>query len=105
MRDITEIPQDGRDLQIANSVVPKAANVLSIQLGYLEYAQDFGVDLRYFLQSNLRFQNASFLSYLVTRLTQHQINVVEVLATLKSLYEQFTFNVSDADNNSGGLIA
>jgi hypothetical protein len=105
MKDIIEVPSDGRDLRVQNSVVPKAANVLSVQLGSLEYAQDFGVDLRYFLQSNLKFQNESFKAYLVTRLTQHQINVVEVLKTLQTFYEQFTFSVTDADNNSGGLIA
>lgn len=101
--DIVSI-QDGLDMGIAVTDVSKAANVLSVQLGDLEYAQDFGVDLRYFLTNNLQFQNESFKAYLVERLTTNQINVVNVVEVLNTLFSQLTFSVGDAANESKGFI-
>lgn len=102
MLDIINI-EDGLDLQVGNTAVPKAANVLSIQLGDLEYAPTFGVDLRYFLEAGLQFQNASFKAYLVDRLTQSQVQVSQVLEILETLYSQYTFFVGD-NRNLEGLI-
>lgn len=103
MLDIIEIA-DGQDMKTADSAVPKAANVLSIQLESLEYAPKFGVDLAFFLESNFQFQNESFKSYLVERLTAHQINVSQVTETLETLFNQYTFFVDAADGLPGGLI-
>lgn len=105
MLDIVEIPEDGRDIGIQDSAVPKAANVLSVQLGSLEYAPTFGVDLDYFLQSGLQFQNESFKGYLVQRLTESQVKVAEVETMIEKLYQENTISVAAADEDtSGGLI-
>ncbi len=103
MLDIIEVA-DGKDLGVADSIVPKAANLLSVQLGALEYAPNFGVDLRYFLENPVRFQNESFKAYLIQRLTENQISVSEVLETLEALFEKYTFFVGDANQDTGGLI-
>ena len=103
MLDIVEI-QDGKDLGVADTAVTKAANVLSIQLGSLEYAPDFGVDLRFFLTSNLQFQNDSFKAYLVDRLTHSQVNVSDVRETLEALFSRYTFFVGDASESMRGFI-
>jgi hypothetical protein len=103
MLDIIEI-EDGKDLLILDSVVKRAANVISTQLGSLEYAPDFGVDLKYFLQDQIQFQNDSFKAYLVQRLTEHQINVSEVIEVLDSFSSKFGFSVGDANQSSRGLI-
>lgn len=105
MLDIVQV-EDELDLGIQDSVVGKAGNVLSVQLGSLEYAPDFGVDLAYFLQSGLQFQNSSFKSYLVQRLVASQVNVTEVVDQINALYEKLTFYVDDANKTSdGGMIA
>ncbi len=104
MMDIIEA-EDGEDLNVMDSIVAKAGNVISVQLGSLEYAQEFGVDLRFFLESDFQFQNESFKAYLVQRLTEHQVNVNEVIDTIESLFEEYTFMVgSDTTHNNGGLI-
>ena len=72
--DIVEI-SDGQDLGLADTVVPKAGNVISVQLGSLDFEPTFGADLKFFLNSEFRFQNQSFKAYLIERLTQHQVNV------------------------------
>jgi hypothetical protein len=101
MKDITSI---GTDLTVLNSQANKAANVLSIQIGELEYAPTFGIDLRFFLDENLQFQNESFKSYLIQRLAEHHINVNQVLEALETFYQQFTFTVGESESISGGFI-
>jgi hypothetical protein len=97
MKDITEVSNG--DLVLTDTVLMKATNLLSTQLASLEYAPDFGVDFRFFIESNLQFQNESFKAYLVERLTQNQINVSDVLERMEALYQQFTFHVDDSANS------
>ncbi len=104
MIDIVEI-KNGFDLQLADSVVSKAGNVVSVQLGDLEYAPSFGVDLKYFIESNFQIQNSSFKSYLIERLTQHQINVAQCASQVERLFEKLTFFVDDANKTQEGMIA
>lgn len=104
MLDIVSVPQGG-DLQTAVTEVSKAGNVVSTQLQSLEYAAAFGVDLRYFLTSELRFPNASFKAYLIQRLTESQITVTAVIESLQPLFQKLTFSVGDTDADIGGFIA
>ncbi len=101
MRDITSV---GTDLTVQDAQTSKAANVLQVQLGDLEYAQDFGVDIDFFIDEQFTFQNESFKSYLIQRLSEHHVNVNQVLETLEQFYTKFTFVVGDAESISGGFI-
>ncbi len=96
--DITLIT-DGKDLGIARTDVARAANVLSVQLGSLEYAPNFGIDLKFFLTSEFQFQNESFKAYCVERLLAHQVNVVNAIEVLRQLDKSLIFSVGD---NTGG---
>jgi len=97
--DIQNI-SEGSDMQVGRSEVPKAANVLSVQLGSLEYAKTFGVDKDYFLNSEFQFQNASFKAYLVERLLAHQINVVNVIQTIEAVSQTYIFNIAATDTQT-----
>lgn len=101
MKDITGYSDS--DLRIVDTIVPKAANVLQVQLGDLEYAPDFGVDLDFFLSPDLTFQNASFKAYLIQRLSESHVNVNQVVETLSTFVEKLTFEVGSPEA-SGGLI-
>ncbi len=103
MIDIVEL-EDGEDMVVFDSIVSKAGNVLSIQLGDLEYSDEFGVDLEFFLTSEFQIQNASFQAYLVQRLTEHQVNVAKVLPTLETLMSNVEYYVGDVKDLNGGLI-
>ncbi len=59
---MTDIVSIGADIGLYDSQSPRAANILSVQLGALEYAPTLGIDLAYFLQEDFRFQNESFKS-------------------------------------------
>lgn len=94
----------GGDLRVFNAQTSKGANVLSVQLGYLEYAPDFGVDLEYFIQEDFQFQNDSFKAYLIQRLTESGVNVSQVLDQIDGLMKKLTFTVGNVEDISGGFI-
>lgn len=96
--------ENGLDLGIYDTQTQKAANILSIQLGSLEYLPDFGIDLAYFLSEQTEFQNESFLSYLVQVLANNSINVSSVINVVQRLYNNYLFEITDQSNNTG-LIA
>lgn len=102
MIDITSVSEG--DLVVLDAQTPKAANVLQVQLGTLEYAPEFGIDLEFFLDEDFQFQNESFKSYLIQRLSEHHVNVNQVLEALEQFYLQFTFVVGDVAIKSGGFI-
>lgn len=103
IQDIVGIP-DGTDLQLARSDVAKAANVLSVQLGELEYAPNFGVDHKYFLDAEVAFQNESYRAYLVQRLVEHQVNIMQCVSTLSAFMETITYQVGEPFENGKGLV-
>lgn len=103
MMDIVLI-EDEKDLALQDTIVPKAANLLETQLGSLAYAPDFGVDLRYFIQSNFQFQNETFKIYLIERMMQNQINAYDCIETIESLSEKFTWFVGDVAQAAKGFI-
>lgn len=103
MTDIFSI-EEGKDLNIQDTIVPKAANLLSVQLGALEYAPEFGIDLDYFLNNPVAFQNDSFMAYLVQRMSENMIDVTSALSIIEKFMTRFDFSVNAVDENSEGFI-
>ena len=95
---------DGEDLGVQNTQVPRAANILSVQLGSPEYAQDIGVDLKYFLSQDFKFENESFRAYLIEVLANSGINVSSVTDLVNRLYNKFIFELAPEETDSG-LVA
>lgn len=92
------------ELETFDTQTHRAANILNTQLGSLEYAQDLGIDLEYFLSPDYKFQDASFQSYLVQVLANAGINVATITATVQNLYQDLKINLS-AEEQSSSLIA
>ncbi len=101
--DIVQV-QNGKDLGFAQSNLPKAANVLAVQVGELEYADTFGIDKKYFLTTEVNFQPENFKAHVVQRLAENQISVTEVLKFLQALSGKFTFKIGNETENVKGLI-
>jgi len=93
MLDIVEVA-DGKDLGLADSVVMKAGNVVSTQIGSLAYQPDFGVDQEFFLFSDLQIQKESYRAHLVERLSLYQINVNSMIDAFNQLFWKLTMDVS-----------
>lgn len=101
MKDIISV---GDDIGLFDSQVPKATNVLSVQLAELEYAQSLGIDLKYFLSEEFRFQNSSFKAYLIEVLANNSINVASVIEDVEVLFTRFIFNIAAPEETNSGLI-
>ena len=97
MIDIVSV---GTEIGVFDTQTSRAANILSVQLGSLEYAPDLGVDLKYFLSEDFRFQNESFKSYLIQVLANHSINVVSIPETITNLYNRYVFQLTPAENEN-----
>lgn len=98
------VVNDSGELDTYDSQTNKAANVCNVQLGSLEYAPDFGVDLDYFLQPTYKFQDSSFQSYVVQVLASNGINVATITTTVQNLYQDLKINLA-AEEQSSSLIA
>lgn len=85
---------DGQDLGILDTLTTKAGNILSVQVGALEYAQDLGIDLAYFLSEDFEFQNESFKAYLIQVLANRGINVPSMTEVINSLFTQLNIEIS-----------
>jgi hypothetical protein len=92
---------DGQDIGTFSTQTTRAANILSVQLGSLEYAQDLGIDLKYFLSENFRFQNDSFKAYLIETLASRGINVTDVVDQVEALFSTYNFNLAPEETTSG----
>jgi len=101
---VIDIVGIGTDLRLFDAQTSKAQNVLSVQLGNLEYEPTFGVDLEFFIQEDFQFQNDSFKSYLIQRLAESNVNVNQVLDQVEGLVKKLTFSVGDAEKLTGGFI-
>lgn len=102
MIDIIDFNEKG--MQLLDTQTEKAANILSVQLGALEYAQDLGIDLRYFMTEKTQFQNESFKAYLVQILASRGINVSSIQTVINALDTNFNIKLSP-EENSTGMIA
>lgn len=98
------ISSTSQGMETFNTQTERAANILGVQLGALEYAPTVGIDLRYFLSEDLRFQNESFKAYTVQVLATKGINVANLIETLDALASTYTINLSP-DETSTGMIA
>ncbi len=90
---------DGEDLHIQHNVAMKAGNVIGTQIGSLEFKGDFGSDLKYFLQEDLKFQTDSFKAYLIGRLSEYQIQVNDTMTIVSTFAEQFALGVGQSEIN------
>ena len=95
--------ETGLDMGLFDTQTVRAANILSIQVGNLEYALTLGIDLAYFLSPYFAFQNASFKSYLIQVLANFNINVALLTETIDNLFTTYGFDLSIEQNS--GFIA
>lgn len=91
------------DLALLDTDVKRAANILSTQIGQLEYAPDLGIDLEFFLDDRFTFENASFNAYLIEVLANQGINVTATSSELFALYERLGISVQSVQTG-GSLV-
>lgn len=95
---------DANGMSLYDTQTERAANILNLQLGALEYWPEGGIDLRYFLTEPIEFQDASFRAYLIQKLAEWGINVASLAADLDALFANYLFRLSP-QQNSTALVA
>lgn len=101
MIDISSV---GTDIGILDTQTGRAANILSVQAGSLQYAPTVGIDLKFFLSEEFAFPNESFRSYVIQVLASHSINVASMPEIVENLFKTYVVNLSPASNDKS-LVA
>lgn len=102
MTDIIGFDETG--MQVYDTQTERAANILGIQLGALEYWPEGGIDLRYFLTEPVEFQDASFRAYLIQVLANWGINVASLSTDLEDLFSNYVIKLSPQENSTGLIV-
>lgn len=74
-------------LRTADTLIYKARNILSTQIGSLAYAPDFGIDYDLFFGEDYIIQNQTFQAYAISKLSENGINPLDVLDS-KGTFEE-----------------
>lgn len=101
MKDIIEVGPQG--LVVIETDLSRAKNILSTQLGSLEYLPEFGIDLEFFVSDEFVFQNETFKAYLITKLTEAGINVAQFTDIIENFFNQYNISVTVPDNTTSFL--
>lgn len=89
-------------LQRADTDLYKARNILSVQKTNTYYRPDLGIDLRRFIDPNVRIQFETFRSYTLQEMVQQGARMDAVLEIQKNLDKELNYTVSQTENE--GMI-
>lgn len=84
--------ENKNDLALLSSELPRAENLISVQLGSLYYQPDWGADLQYFLNPDYEIQAESFESYLLQQLGFWGMNVLSLVSHTGQFVRSMIFN-------------
>ena len=90
--------------EISDTVVFKAKNILEIQEGSLTYQPELGIDLKRFLDPDVKIQNKTFEAYSLQRLGEQGINPIELIVNKDEVFRQY-FDYTVAEASTEGMIA
>ena len=88
------------DLVIVSSEVPRAANLLDVQLGTLYFAPTWGVDKDCFLNPDYEIQSESFEAYLLQQIGYWGMNVVHFVSEQGKFLRRMVFGFGTPKDNS-----
>jgi len=57
----------------------KAKNILETQIGFLEYAPEFGIDYNLFFGNDLEIQIETYQAYAISKLSENGINPLDLI--------------------------
>ncbi len=91
------------EFKTSDTIVFKAKNILEIQENSLSYAPELGIDLKRFLDPNVKIQNKTFEAYSLQRLGEQGVNPIELIVNKETLRQVFEYTVAEAERE--GMIA
>ena len=91
------------EFKINDTIVFKAKNILETQEGSLSYAPELGIDLKRFLDPDVKIQNRTFEAYSIQKLGEQGVNPIELIVNKETFRQVFEYTVAEADKE--GFIA
>lgn len=84
---------DGQDAAVQDTNLFKAKNVADVQLGSLNYAQEFGVDKKFFMDSEFNISSATYGAHVMERLAQAGIPASIAIGVASSFADKVSVSV------------
>lgn len=91
------------EFKTSDTIVFKAKNILETQEGSLSYAPELGIDLKRFLDPDVKIQNRTFEAYSIQKLGEQGVNPIELIVNKETFRQVFDYTVAEAEKE--GLIA
>lgn len=91
------------EFKVNDTIVFKAKNILETQEGFLSYAPELGIDLKRFLDPDVKIQNRTFEAYSIQKLGEQGVNPIELIVNKETFRQVFDYTVAEAEKE--GLIA
>ena len=91
------------EFKVSDTIVFKAKNILETQEGSLSYAPELGIDLKRFLDPDVKIQNRTFEAYSIQKLGEQGVNPIELIVNKETFRQVFDYTVAEAEKE--GLIA
>ena len=91
------------EFKVNDTIVFKAKNILETQEGSLSYAPELGIDLKRFLDPEVKIQNRTFEAYSIQKLGEQGVNPIELIVNKETFRQVFDYTVAEAEKE--GLIA
>lgn len=91
------------EFKATDTIVFKAKNILEVQEGSLDYAPELGIDLKRFLNPDVKIQNKTFEAYSIQKLGEQGVNPIELIVNQETFRQVFEYTVAEAEKE--GLIA
>lgn len=82
-------------LRTSDTLIYKARNILSTQIGSLAYATEFGIDYDLFFGEDYTIQNQTFQAYAISKLSENGINPLDVLDTKGTFDEVLNIQIEN----------
>lgn len=89
-------------LQRSDTDVYKARNILAVQKTNTVYRPNLGIDLRRFIDPNVKIQFETFRSYTLQEMVQQGARMDAVLEVQQNLDKELNYTVSQTENE--GMI-
>ena len=91
------------EFKVNDTIVFKAKNILETQEGSLSYAPELGIDLKRFLDPDVKIHNRTFEAYSIQKLGEQGVNPIELIVNKETFRQVFDYTVAEADKE--GFIA
>lgn len=95
---------DNGEFKISDTVVFKAKNILEVQEGSLTYEPNLGIDLKRFLDPDVKIQNQTFEAYSIQKLGEQGVNPIELIVNKENVFKQY-FDYKVVEASTEGMVA